>query len=229
MRSQQVAVPGPRVPESRSGRSLGSNERGAPDAAAAVVAVGVAAGEVGRGHERVALVRAAVLGERVHALLAVRLAGVRHRAVAVDVPRQQVHAVLRDKHQNIRTAIGAAGGRGRGRTQMRSCVTTTLPLRQARWSALRPSASPHVSLTCWRLPWARSSTTARWSSSAAARSSCWPSGRSAAGSGARKRRCSYFARIQRSRSSLGGGRGCHGYQTDSENKRKERRNQVCLK
>lgn len=85
---------------------------------------------------------------------------------------------------------------------MRSCVTTTLPLRLARCSALRPSPSPQVSLTCCRAPWASSRTTERRSSSAVARSSCWPSDRSALGSDARNRRCSYFARIQRSLSSL---------------------------
>lgn len=79
---------------------------------------------------------------------------------------------------------------------------TTLPLWLARCSALRPSPSPQVSLTCCRAPWASSRTTARRSSSAVALSSCWPSVRSAPGSDARKRRCSYFARIQRSRSSL---------------------------
>lgn len=87
-------------------------------------------------------------------------------------------------------------------TQIRSCVMTTLPLWLARCSALRPSPSPQVSLTCCRDPWASRSTTARRSSSAVALSSCWPSGRSVQGSDARKRRCSYFARIQRSRSSL---------------------------
>lgn len=76
-----------------------SYERGAPNAAAAVVAVGVAARQVGRGHERVALVRTAVLGQSVHALLAAGLSGVGHGAVAVDVPGQKVHAVLGDsKH-----------------------------------------------------------------------------------------------------------------------------------
>lgn len=89
-----------------------------------------------------------------------------------------------------------------GLTQMRSCVTTTLPLRLARCSALRPSPSPHVSLTCCRLPWASSRTTERRSSSAVALSSCWPRERSMPGSDARNRRCSYFARIQRSLSSL---------------------------
>lgn len=87
-------------------------------------------------------------------------------------------------------------------TQIRSCVMTTLPLWLARCNALRPSPSPQVSLTCCRDPWASRRTTARRSSSAVALSSCWPSGRSVQGSDARKRRCSYFARIQRSRSSL---------------------------
>lgn len=59
----------------------------APARAAAVVAVGVAARQVGRGHERVALVGAAVLGQRVHALLAGGLPGVSQGAVAVGVPR----------------------------------------------------------------------------------------------------------------------------------------------
>lgn len=76
-----------------------SYERGAPNAAAAVVAVGVAAWEVGRGHERVTLVRTAVLSQSVHALLTAGLSGVGHRAVAVDVPRQKVHAVLGDRKQ----------------------------------------------------------------------------------------------------------------------------------
>lgn len=64
-------------------------------AAGAVVTVGVAARQVGRGHQRVAVVGATVLGQRVDNLLAARLAGVRHRAVTVGVPRHQVHAVLR--------------------------------------------------------------------------------------------------------------------------------------
>lgn len=82
-------------PALSSGGGTGcSYERGAPDAAAAVVAVGVAARQVGRGHERVALVRTAVLSQSVHALLTVGLPGVGDGAVAVDVPRQQVHAVL---------------------------------------------------------------------------------------------------------------------------------------
>lgn len=76
-----------------------SYERGAAGAAAAVVAVGVAARQVGRGHERVALVGAAVLSQRVHALLTVGLPGVRHRTVAVGVPRHQVHAVLRQREK----------------------------------------------------------------------------------------------------------------------------------
>lgn len=79
---------------------------------------------------------------------------------------------------------------------------TTLPLWPARCSALRPSPSPQVSLTCCREPWASSSTTERRSSSAVALSSCWPRERSVDGNEARNRRCSYFARIQRSRSSL---------------------------
>ena len=87
-------------------------------------------------------------------------------------------------------------------TQISSCVMTTLPLRLARCSALRPSPSPQVSLTCCRPPCASSSTTSRRSSSAVALSSCWPSDRSAPGSDATNRRCSYFARIQRSLSSL---------------------------
>lgn len=211
--SGQVAVPStmPMSPDWAGPRCC-SYERGAAGAAAAVVAVGVAAGQVGRGHERVALVRTPVLGQRVHALLAAGLPGVGHGAVAVDVSRQKVHAVLgTSKQRRALTGAGPIGQsdarqrRGGGVcTQMSSCVITTLPLRQDRWSALRPSASPHVSLTCCRLPWARSSTTERRSSSAVERSSCWPSDRSGPGSEARKRRCSYLARIQRSRSSLMG-------------------------
>lgn len=87
-------------------------------------------------------------------------------------------------------------------TQISNCVMTMLPLWAARCSALRPSASPRVSLTCCRDPWASSRTTARRSSSAVALSSCWPRETSAHGSDAKKSRCSYFARIQRSRSSL---------------------------
>lgn len=74
-----------------------SYECGAPGAAAAVVAVDVAARQVGRGHERVALVGAAVLSQRVYALLTVGLPGVCHGAVAVGVPPHQIHAVLREK------------------------------------------------------------------------------------------------------------------------------------
>lgn len=79
---------------------------GAAGAAAAVVAVGVAARQVGRGHERVPLVRAAVLSQNVHALLAVGLAGVRHGAVPTGVPRHQVHAVLR--RQSVGSVIPTA-------------------------------------------------------------------------------------------------------------------------
>lgn len=88
------------------------------------------------------------------------------------------------------------------RTQMRSCVITTLPLRQARCSAVRPSPSPHVSFTSSREPCASSSTTKRRSSSAVARSSCWPRVSSTHGRDATNSFCSYLARIQRSRSSL---------------------------
>lgn len=76
-----------------------SYEGGAPDAAAAVVAVGVAARQVGRGHEGVAVVGAAVLGQDVHALLTAGLTGVRHGAVPTGVPRRHVHAVLRRRRQ----------------------------------------------------------------------------------------------------------------------------------
>lgn len=76
-----------------------SYERGAPGAAAAVVAVDVAARQVGRGHEREALVGAAVLSQRVHTLLTVGLPSVCHRTVAVGVPRHQIHAVLTEKEK----------------------------------------------------------------------------------------------------------------------------------
>lgn len=88
------------VKESDGGKSY---ERGAPGAAAAVVAVDVAARQVGRGHERVALVGAAVLSQRVYALLAVGLPGVRHGAVAVGVPPHQVHAILGEKQALVQT------------------------------------------------------------------------------------------------------------------------------
>lgn len=87
-------------------------------------------------------------------------------------------------------------------TQMRSWARTTLPFRQARCSAVRPSTSPHVSFTSSREPCASSRMTARRSSSAVARSRCWPRDSSVHGSGARKSFCSYLARIQRSFSSL---------------------------
>lgn len=87
-------------------------------------------------------------------------------------------------------------------TQIRSCARTTLPLRQATCSAVRPSTSPLVSFTSSREPCASSRMTARRSSSAVARSRCWPRGSSAHGSGARNSFCSYLARIQRSLSSL---------------------------
>lgn len=87
-------------------------------------------------------------------------------------------------------------------TQIRSCVITTLPLQQARCSAVRPSPSPHVSFTSSREPCASSSTTKRRSSSAVARSSCWPIVSSTHGRDATNSFCSYLARIQRSRSSL---------------------------
>lgn len=79
-----------------------SYERGAAQAAAAVVAVGVAARQVGRSHQGVALVAAAVLRQDVHALLAAGLPRVRHGAVPVGVPRHQVRAVLR-RQRRVRT------------------------------------------------------------------------------------------------------------------------------
>lgn len=84
-----------------------SYESRAPGAAAAVVAVGVAAGQVGRGHEWVSLVGATVLRQRVHALLTVGLPGVRHGAVAVGVPRHQVHTVLRNGRENSWVRAGS--------------------------------------------------------------------------------------------------------------------------
>lgn len=83
----------------------GSYERGAAGAAAAVVAVGVAARQVWRRHEREALVRTAVLRQRVHTLLTVGLPSVRHRAVTVGVPRHQVHAVLHTEGQILINTI----------------------------------------------------------------------------------------------------------------------------
>lgn len=76
-----------------------SDESGAPDAAAAVVAVGVAARQVGRGHERVAVVRAAILRQNVHTLLTTGLTSVRHCAVSTGVPRCHVHTVLQRQKQ----------------------------------------------------------------------------------------------------------------------------------
>lgn len=73
-----------------------------PSTATAVVAVGVATRQVGRGHERVAFIGAAVLRQRVHALLASGLPGVRKGTVAVGVPRHQVHAVLRSNKSKQR-------------------------------------------------------------------------------------------------------------------------------
>ena len=87
-------------------------------------------------------------------------------------------------------------------TQMSSWARTTLPFRQARCSAVRPSASPQVSFTSSREPCASSRMTVRRSSSAVARSRCWPRDSSVQGSGARKSFCSYLARIHRSFSSL---------------------------
>lgn len=87
-------------------------------------------------------------------------------------------------------------------TQMSSWARTTLPFRQARCSAVRPSASPQVSFTSSREPCASSRMTVRRSSSAVARSRCWPRESSVQGSGARKSFCSYLARIHRSFSSL---------------------------
>lgn len=67
---------------------------------------------------------------------------------------------------------------------------------------MRPSPSPQVSFTSSRVPWARSRMTVRKSSSAVALKRCWPRESSRHCSGARKSFCSYFARIQRSFSSL---------------------------
>lgn len=92
---------------------------------------------------------------------------------------------------------------GAALTQMRSCSSTTLPLRQARCSAVRPSPSPQVSFTSSREPWASSRITVRRSSSAVARSRCCPRESSRHCRGARKSFCSYLARIQSSFSSLG--------------------------
>lgn len=91
----------------------------------------------------------------------------------------------------------------RALTQMRSCSSTTLPLRQARCRAVRLSPSPQVSLTSSRVPWASSRITVRKSSSAVALRRCWPRDSSRHCSGARKSFCSYLARIQSSFSSLG--------------------------
>ena len=85
---------------------------------------------------------------------------------------------------------------------MRSWARTTLPFRQARCSAVRPSPSPQVSFTSSREPCASSKMTIRRSSSAVARSRCWPRDSSVHDSGARKSFCSYLARIHRSFSSL---------------------------
>lgn len=87
-------------------------------------------------------------------------------------------------------------------TQIRSCTNTTFPFLQARCRAVRPSPSPQVSFTSSRVPWARSRMTVRRSSSAVALRRCWPRESSRHCSGARKSFCSYFARIQRSFSSL---------------------------
>lgn len=87
-------------------------------------------------------------------------------------------------------------------TQIRSCTNTTFPFLQARCRAVRPSPSPQVSFTSSRVPWARSRMTVRRSSWAVALRRCWPRESSRHCSGARKSFCSYFARIQRSFSSL---------------------------
>lgn len=79
--------------------------------AAAVVAVGVAAREVGRGHERVTLIGAAVLRQRVHALLAGGLPGVCQGTVAVGVPCHQVHAVLGSNNNKDRLSQSESGRR----------------------------------------------------------------------------------------------------------------------
>lgn len=63
------------------------------NAAAAVIAIIVSAGQVGRGHERVTLVGTAILEEDVHAFLAVSLSRVRQRCVAVGIPCHDVHPV----------------------------------------------------------------------------------------------------------------------------------------
>lgn len=93
--------------------------------------------------------------------------------------------------------------RPRALTQMRSCSSTTFPLRHARCSAVRPSPSPQVSFTSSREPWASSRITVRRSSSAVALSRCCPRESSRHCRGARKSFCSYLARIQSSFSSLG--------------------------
>lgn len=101
-----------------------------------------------------------------------------------------------------RAEHGAPFAAPRRPTQIRSCARTTFPFRHARCSAVRPSPSPQVSFTSSREPWASSRMTARRSSSAVARSRCWPRDSSVQGSGARKSFCSYLARIHRSFSSL---------------------------
>lgn len=87
-------------------------------------------------------------------------------------------------------------------TQIKSCTNTTFPFLHAKCRAVRPSPSPQVSFTSSRVPWARSRMTVRKSSSAVALRRCWPRESSRHCSGARKSFCSYFARIQRSFSSL---------------------------
>lgn len=71
-----------------------SDKGSAPCAAAAVVAVVVPAREVGRGHEWVALVRAAVLQQHIHTFLTVGLARIGQCCVAVGITRHDVYPVL---------------------------------------------------------------------------------------------------------------------------------------
>lgn len=91
-----------------AGTPRSSDDGGHPPAA--VVAVSVLPGQVGGGHEREALVGAAVLQKDLGALLAGGLPRVGQRRVPVCVAGHHVHAVLRRQQSRVRVA----GGRGPG-------------------------------------------------------------------------------------------------------------------
>lgn len=90
----------------------GSDKGCAARTAAAVVAVVVPAGQVGRSDERVSLVRTPVLKEDVHTLLTVSLTCIRQCCVAMCVPRHDVYSVPDEELCEDHVALAAGQVQG---------------------------------------------------------------------------------------------------------------------